>query len=180
MNKKIDKRFINIMHFNKIKNRKYGVSAILFIGGIYLSNLLNHFFDGVNAGFLEKIEDKMPSFINWLISIFIFKIPVYSLLLGFVIVWLFFAIYGKIKISGNKLKIMKAIYGNDEHFIDITKELNDKVDNNKLKEILSNSIAGDPIKGTAKKGIIEYKYNGQSRKQEYKEGNTIELPLKNK
>jgi len=83
----------------------------------------------------------------------------------------------KIKVSRQKLKIMSAkYYSDDSHSMDITSELNNAIQDNQLKIVLSNNIAGDPHHGIIKKGKIKYKIDRQEKEKEYKERELIELP----
>ena len=149
----------------KLQIKKYWIKILSFIVLVYLSRLLNSFFDTIDSIFLNK-----------LISFFTIKIPIYSLLFGLLSVWFFYAFYRKIKYSHNKLKILKATYGKNGKYIDITNELNNAVDDDKLKIVLSNAIAGDPIVRTHKEGVINYEHNGKTSDRTYKEGEVIELP----
>lgn len=54
----------------------------------------------------------------------------------------------------HSLTIIKATYGRDNKFVDITTQLNSQIDKNKLDIILSNDIAGDPIERISKIGKL--------------------------
>jgi len=103
-------------------------------------------------------------------------LPAYLIIL-FIVLWIIFSeIYRKIKISHQGLKIINAKYYSNLYSVDITPELNDAIENNKLKIVLSNNIAGDPHKGERKNGKIKYKFDGKEDEKEYPEGEVIELP----
>ena len=55
-------------------------------------------------------------------------------------------------------------------------KLNDAVENNKLKIILSNNIAGDPTPGVVKDGTVKFKFNNKEETRNFKEADTVELP----
>lgn len=74
------------------------------------------------------------------------------------------------------LKIINATYGSGVTFIDIADKLNSSIQENKLKIILSNDIAGDPTPGVVKEAKIRYQYKGEVKENIYKENDTIELP----
>jgi hypothetical protein len=105
------------------------------------------------------------------------KIPLSLVVLFFVLLVIVSKLYNFVKFRGQKLKIIKAIYYTDDaHSIDITNELNKAIENNKLKIVLSNQIAGDPHYGVVKKGKIRYKINEREIEKEYQEGDVVELP----
>jgi len=104
------------------------------------------------------------------------KIPLYAIFLFICLIILLPKIYNTIKLRNKKLKIISANYYTDLHSIDITNELNNAIEDNKLKIVLSNNIAGDPHKGVVKKGKIKYTFNGQESEKDYQEGDLIELP----
>lgn len=78
--------------------------------------------------------------------------------------------------SKHRLTIVKATYGKNNKFVDITTQLNSQIDKNKLDIILSNEIAGDPIERVPKIGKIKYKYDGKIYTKEYVEMERIRLP----
>lgn len=104
------------------------------------------------------------------------SISIFSLILSLIIIIVAFKLYKKIIIGKRSLKILNAEYGIQDKFINITNELNNSVENNKLRLVLSNNIAGDPYVGINKIGKIEYKFNGNKFEKEFKEGETMELP----
>ncbi len=118
---------------------------------------------------LPKIKFKV------LLSLLNYKIPVWSLVLSLILVSVFYKIY-RIATGQGELKILVARYGMDSTFLDITDKLNQAIINNKLKIVLSNNIAGDPIPGKVKKGTLEYRLGNKKITKEYIEGNVIDLP----
>lgn len=75
-----------------------------------------------------------------------------------------------------ELEIIKASYRTGTHFKDVTKEISDKVENNKLSIVASNDIAGDPHPGTPKTLEIIYRFDGVDIIKEFKEKDKVELP----
>lgn len=140
--------------------------AVVLIFGKFLNFIIELFSQNQNVilDFFKKILQ------------FSIEIPVYSILLFFAVIMLVSKIFNWIKNRNRKLKIIKAIYYTDAHSIDITDELNNAIENDKLKIVLSNEIAGDPHRGVRKKGKIKYKINGQEREKEHQESEVIELP----
>lgn len=75
------------------------------------------------------------------------------------------------------LEIIKAIYGTTEDkSLDVTKELQDMIVDNKLEIIASNAIKGDPDPGTKKRLIIEYRFNGKTLIEDFKEKQIVIIP----
>jgi len=138
------------------------------------------------AGIIFKLVEIIPNsiishkniVINYLSKILEFSITIRIYhVVSFIILWIIVSwLYRKIKNRNKKLKIIEAKYFTDSHSLNITNNLNDAIENNELKIVLSNNIAGDPHKGIIKKGKIKYKFNGQKAEKEYKEGDLIELP----
>jgi hypothetical protein len=126
----------------------------------------------------KTISDHKNALVNYFGKIlgFSFSIKVYYIIL-FIIFWLIVSWgYRKIINMNKKLKIIEAKYFTDLYSLDITSNLNDAVEDNRLKIVLSNNIAGDPHKGIIKKGKIIYKYKGNKNEKEYTEGGIIDLP----
>lgn len=139
---------------------------LLFVG--YLINyLLNIWLDNQN-----KLLNIFSAIMQFQV-----KIPVYIIVLLIILIVFMPKVYNVFKIRKQKLKIIKAIYYTDDlHSTDITNELNNFVENDKLKIVLNNKIADDPHKGTEKNGKVKYKINGIEKEKEYKENEIIELP----
>jgi hypothetical protein len=104
-----------------------------------------------------------------------YKLPVWSLIVSLFLAFIANKIYKKITNIG-KLEILKASYGAGSQKIDITENLNKAIIDNKLKIVLSNNIAGDPIFGKLKRGIVDYKIGSKVKRMLYFEGEVIELP----
>ena len=140
-----------------------------FIAGVLVlvvDKILNLFsnYQGNFSNFLHKVSKIYISIPLYAIVLFIFLTPFLSKL------------YNIVKVRNKKLKVISATYFTDLHSINITNELNNAIEDNKLKIVLSNNIAGDPRKGVIKKSKIKYKFNGQEDQKEYKEGDLIVLP----
>jgi len=71
------------------------------------------------------------------------------------------------------LKIIKAVYGKNNIYKDITQHLNDLIEDGKLKVPLTNDIADDPVKGIPKIAKIKYWHKGKKLKREYVETELI-------
>ena len=76
----------------------------------------------------------------------------------------------------NEFKILKATYGTTKNTIDVTKQLSDKIINNRLSITANNKIAGDPDKGVFKTMRITYVINGEQKQSVFKENSIIKLP----
>ena len=70
----------------------------------------------------------------------------------------------------NSLKVISARYGSNKNYFDMTKELNQLIQNNRLEFILNNEIVGDPIQGVLKQLEITYEINGVKQTMTYNEG----------
>jgi hypothetical protein len=73
-------------------------------------------------------------------------------------------------------RILKATYGKNDDTIDSTNKLNSRIKNGRLTVILSNEIAGDPVRNVMKIGKVKYTHNGKTEKREYVETEEIDLP----
>lgn len=73
-------------------------------------------------------------------------------------------------------RIDKATYGKDNNVIDVTDKLQQMVKNNSLEITANNSLAGDPMVGTAKELVIDYTINGITKKEIIKEKETKIIP----
>lgn len=111
----------------------------------------------------------------YLLIFFNYKLPIWSLILSLFLAFVANRVYKNITNKG-KLEILEASYGVGTKWIDITAYLNKAIINNKLKIVLSNNIAGDPIEGKLKRGIVDYKIGRKNRRMVYFEGEVIELP----
>lgn len=73
-------------------------------------------------------------------------------------------------------RIDRAVYGKDTNVVDVTDKLKQMVNNSKLEITASNALAGDPLPGIVKELVIDYKYNGKTKREIIKEKDTITLP----
>lgn len=91
--------------------------------------------------------------------------------------WLYNKIYHLIMFNNKKLEILKADYGSGTIFIDITNQLKDLIDNNRINMKLSNGILGyDPTPNVIKHMKITYKWNDKTFNKKFIEGKMIDLP----
>lgn len=74
------------------------------------------------------------------------------------------------------LEIITATYGTEQVNLDVTEELKQKIVNNKLEIVASNSIKGDPAKGTIKKLTIKYVFGGKTMTKEFVERTKAIIP----
>ncbi len=128
---------------------------------------------------LKLVGSSRNEILNFLINLLKttikIKLPIFGLLLFFVLIVFVYRVYNIIKIKNRGLKILEAQYGTTKRSIDITWELNNAVKDDKLKIVLSNNIAGDPHPGKRKKGKVKYKLDGRVYKKDYNEDDLIEL-----
>ena len=143
---------------------------------IILADLFLKFFPETNSpAKLSDLINKLTSFLEKNISfnISVFYLISISLLIIIVIII-------RIKKSLNKLKILKAIYGNPpEKIDDVTNALQRNIVNNKLKMLVSNKMKGyhdDPDQGNEKTLTVEYSFKNKKHKKNYKEGKLFNLP----
>jgi len=138
----------------------------------------------VGAGIILKLIDILPKSAvenknivsENLNKIFNFPIKTYYIIifafLWFVISW----IYGKVRIRFSRLKILEAKYGKNQNYIDISRELSDLIEDNKLKVVIGNSIAGDPLVGVNKEAVVTYKIDKKSGSVIVPEYEVLKLP----
>jgi len=77
--------------------------------------------------------------------------------------------------SGN-LEIVKAVYGAESTWADVTEKVKAKVANGKLSVEASNDNFGDPLEGTQKFLKVNYKLNGKELEKQADENATLEIP----
>jgi hypothetical protein len=75
-----------------------------------------------------------------------------------------------------ELQIVSAKYGARDTWLDVTKQVKEKVDGNTLSLDVSNAIAGDPLYGVPKTLKIEYIVDGKRKKAELREGSVLSIP----
>ena len=138
-----------------------------------LSWIFNKLLDFLHS---NLITIDVHGFISAVVNFLNYKISILSIISGFLGVIFVYKIFERIKTSKRKLRIIKAVYGRDLVWLDITNELNRAVENDKLIIVLSNNIAGDPLVGVQKIGVIKYQYDGKIEEETFIEGVTINLP----
>ncbi len=156
--------------------KKYWIKALLFILATYITSSLDPIYRAFNGSIFSNLKPPFFVFVGWIIYFLNSRIPVYSLLLSLGIVWLSYKIYRYYKVNKRIFKVLNATYGSGNTFVDITDKLNDIVEYNKLKTVLSNALAGDPTPGIKKVGKINYIFNNKTSYKEYEELDTVELP----
>lgn len=161
--------------------KKYGNTLLRWAIGIFfatwLSNLLAPLFTGLNEYLISKSINYISATINFIGYILTLNIPVYSIVIFLITIWLIYKIGYKISLSKRQFIILKAEYGSGNTFIDITSRLNDLVVDNKLNVTLSNGIPGiDPTPGTVKYCNIQYNHNNKILNKKVTESQLIDLP----
>lgn len=76
----------------------------------------------------------------------------------------------------NTLRVISAKYGTEKKYFDMTKELNQLINNDRLEFVLNNEIVGDPEHGTLKQLDITYEINGVQHTDKYIEGAKVIIP----
>ena len=80
------------------------------------------------------------------------------------------------QVLGKDLDIITATYGTNKEFYDVAEQIRSKISFNKLSILASNEIAGDPHHGQVKLLKVRYKFAGETKEKEVREGETLELP----
>jgi len=73
------------------------------------------------------------------------------------------------------LTILQAAYGGGDQWLDVTKNLNDAVQNGRLSMLVGNAIAGDPRLGKPKSIRVTYLEDGQPKQVEVPENGRLEI-----
>lgn len=125
-------------------------------------------------------NDAIFAKVNWFLNkLYGIKIS-FLYIIVFIIVYILVLFVKRYKLEmqrkKNEFVILKATYGAHDKEINITNELNNLIEDGKLKTVLSNKIAGDPNIGIVKKGDIKYRYKGEKHDKQYNERDLIELP----
>ncbi|MHC4176575.1 MAG: serine hydrolase [Planctomycetota bacterium] len=75
-----------------------------------------------------------------------------------------------------ELQIVSAKYGARDSWLDVTKQVKEKVDGTTLSLEVSNAIAEDPLYGKPKTLKIEYIVDGKRKTAELREGTVLNIP----
>jgi len=75
-----------------------------------------------------------------------------------------------------ELEIVQAKYGADDVWIDVTKQLRDRVKGNAIAIQVTNNIAGDPIPGVSKSLVVEYEIDGERKTKTVPEMKSLYIP----
>ena len=82
------------------------------------------------------------------------------------------------EINSADLKIIEALYGVANSWVNVTDVLQSKVKNNRIHiKVGNDEFGGDPEPGVIKVLQVIYSYNGQRKRIEVIEDNTLELPV---
>ncbi|UCC21524.1 MAG: serine hydrolase [Planctomycetota bacterium] len=79
-------------------------------------------------------------------------------------------------VAANGLHIIRAGYGAGNTWLDVSKKIREKVQENALSIKASNEIAGDPLFGKAKILRVEYVLDGELKTAEVQEGQWLHIP----
>ena len=79
-------------------------------------------------------------------------------------------------ILGLNLEIIEATYYSTNQSLNVTSQLQELIEDNRLITIASNDISGDPEQYKPKKLKIKYEYNGKISEVEFKEDDEVILP----
>ena len=147
--------------FTKNQNKLVGILAVIILSW-FMGKLLDWIWSKP-SGILKLLEFKV-------------EVPIFAIILSVIVVWLFYRIYIKWAVSKRGLKIIKAEYGANNSFVDITAELNAKVNEDQLNVVIDNSIAGDPIPGTVKHAEVKYKFKDKVQTVKVPETLVLKIP----
>ena len=90
------------------------------------------------------------------------------------------AVYAAFRLTSRRLAtgliVLDAQYGCQDHRLDVTRQLNDAIENGMLHIYVGNQLAGDPCPNTPKNIELKYKYKQQTFETTVKEGATLDLP----
>lgn len=81
----------------------------------------------------------------------------------------------QLQMEKNRLRILKATYGTNEKFTEVTTQLQGLVKDNRLKVTASNSIAGDPHERVKKKLTVIYELNSKVIETSVIEGDILRI-----
>ena len=75
-----------------------------------------------------------------------------------------------------ELRIISAKYGAGNKWMDVTRQVREKITNNTLRIAASNAIAGDPLFGVVKILRLEYILDGERKTAALREGAELRIP----
>jgi hypothetical protein len=169
--------------FIKIKDKWW-----FFLVFLIVSPLVSRLIDKIKISHFSNISISSVKIINnglfliyqiyiLLLNLLKIKVSLFGLLIGLITSVLLLRVYKKYFVLRKRnLRVLDAWYGTNEKNINIARELNDSIVDNKLMIVLSNNISGDPISGVEKAGYVKYNFNGKEFDKRYKENEVIEIP----
>ena len=78
--------------------------------------------------------------------------------------------------DADEFQVLRAQYGGEEKWVDVTRKVRARVNDNVLVIQASNEIAGDPAYGIFKVLRVKYKFQGAEHERECAEGQVLHLP----
>jgi len=78
--------------------------------------------------------------------------------------------------TSSRLQILEAYYWSPNKIIDVTRQLSDRVADDRLEIIAGNDLRGDPEFGQVKTLTVLYKYDGVTLTNEVREGGLLLIP----
>jgi hypothetical protein len=163
---------------NKTNTTTKFISGIIsFILLFWLNNLFSHIIDKLNQYLIGKSSPAILKLFFIIPLILLTRIPVYLILLFFVIGWIIYFVVHTFIFKSPNLIITRALYGSGTIWSDITNQLNDFIVDNQLVIPLTNSILGrDPVPHATKLGKITYLLGKKTYTKKYIEGQIVKLP----
>jgi len=162
----------NMKWFTKNKD---GIIAGV-IGSIFSSILFVYLLQPLFLRARLLLGDKSNLVLSFIVKLLTISLPIYILITLIIAFIISLRLVEFVKTNRKGLKIVKAIYASNRNSFNITRELNNAIQGDKLLIILSNNIAGDPDYGVTKTGTVKYRYNGKIEEKKYREGEVISLP----
>jgi hypothetical protein len=78
--------------------------------------------------------------------------------------------------DGSTLEILQAEYWTANARLDVAKELRRKIRDGSLQTVANNQIKGDPDFTHVKHLTVVYRFGGETRTNEFREGDEVVLP----
>lgn len=145
---------------------------------IIVTLILSYYINPILNIYLPKLVVNFGWLYSVIIKIISFNINLLALIVSVTLVFCIYKITYYIILTNKNFRIIRATYGTDNKYIDITDRLNDAIVDNKLEIQLTNNIAGkDPVPHVLKYANIKYKDVNEIIDIKVKEYETIKIPL---